>query len=75
MVSADDIEAGIDLMIGADLHKYFFIPAGSMNNAFPIIVNDNQSRLDVKVRRGHIYLTVYDEAGNVLVPTRDIPVK
>ena len=68
-------KAGIDLMIGADLHKYFFIPAGSMNNAFPIIVNDNQSRLDVKVRRGHIYLTVYDEAGKVLVPTRDIPVK
>ena len=42
---------------------------------FPILVNDAESRLDVQVRRGHIYLTIYDEDGNVVVPTRDIPVK
>ena len=68
-------KAGIDLMIGADLHEYWFVPAGTMNNDFPIIVNDAESRLDVKVTRGHIYLTIYDEEGNVTVPTKDIIVK
>ena len=68
-------KAGVDLMIGADLHEYFYHPAGTMNNAFPILVNDSESRLDVRVERGHIYVTIYDEAGNVVVPTRDIPVK
>ena len=68
-------KAGVDLMIGADLHQYQYHPAGSMNNDFPILVNDDESRLDVRVERGHIYCTIYDEAGNVVVPTRDIPVK
>ena len=68
-------KAGIDLMIGADLHQYQYHPAGTMNNSFPILVNDSESRLDVRVERGHIYVTIYDEAGNVVVPTRDIPVK
>ena len=68
-------KAGVDLMIGADLHEYQYHPAGTMNNSFPILVNDSESRLDVRVERGHIYVTIYDEAGNVVVPTRDIPVK
>ena len=68
-------KAGVDLMIGADLHEYHFIPAGTMNNGFPILVNDNESRLDVQVERGRISLTIYDEAGNVVVPTRTLPVK
>lgn len=68
-------KAGINLMIGADLHEYQYHPAGTMHNNFPILVNDAESRLDVQVRRGHIYLTIYDEDGNVVVPTRDIPVK
>ena len=68
-------KAGVDLMIGADLHEYQYHPAGTMHNDFPILVNDAESRLDVRVERGHIYCTIYDEAGNVIVPTRDIPVK
>ena len=46
-----------------------------MNNDFPILVNDDESRLDVKIERGHIYVTIYNEAGEVVVPTRDIKVK
>ena len=68
-------KAGIDLMIGADLHEYHFVPAGAMNNDFPILVNDNESRLDVKVERGRIEVTIYDEEGRVTVPTRIIPVR
>ena len=68
-------KAGVDLMIGADLHQYQFHPVGSMNNDFPILVNDDESRLDVRVERGRILLTIYDEGGNVVVPTREIKVK
>ena len=68
-------KAGIDLMIGADLHEYFFITPGTMNNGFPILVNDNQSRLDVSVEKGQISVTVYDEDGKITVPTNIIKVK
>ena len=68
-------KAGIDLMIGADLHEHLFIQAGTMNNAFPILVNDNESRLDVQVRKDRIEATVYDEEGKATVPTYTIPVK
>ena len=68
-------KAGVDLMIGADLHQYQYHPVGSMNNDFPILVNDDESRLDVRVEKGHIYLTIYNEAGEVVVPTRDLKVK
>ena len=68
-------QAGIDLMIGADLHEHLFIPPGTMNNAFPILVNDDESRLDVQVRKDRIEATVYDEEGRATVPTYTIPVK
>ncbi|MBR5018341.1 MAG: metallophosphoesterase [Bacteroidales bacterium] len=67
-------KAGIDLMIGADLHRYEYHPVGEMNNDFPILVNDDESRLDVRVQRDRISLTIYDEDGKVVVPTREIPV-
>ena len=68
-------KAGVNLMIGADLHEYYFIPEGKMNNRFPILVNDDESRLDVKVERGRISLTVYDDKGHVTVPTKTITIK
>ena len=68
-------QAGINLMIGADLHEHLFIPAGTMNNAFPILVNDDESRLDVQVWKDRIEATVYDEAGKASVPTYTIKVK
>ena len=68
-------KAGIDLMIGADLHEHLFIPAGTMNNDFPILVNDDTSRLDVQVRKNRIEATVYDEDGRVAVPTYTISLK
>ena len=41
-------EAGIDLMIGADLHEFMMCEAGTMGNRFPILVNDDVRRLDVQ---------------------------
>ena len=38
--------AGINLMIGADLHEHMFCEKGTMGNDFPIIVNDDARRLE-----------------------------
>ena len=39
-------KAGVDLMIGADLHTAMWCEPGTMNNDFPIIVNNEARRLD-----------------------------
>ena len=45
-------KAGIDLMIGADLHEFMMCEAGTMGADFPIIVNDDARRLDFSYTRG-----------------------
>lgn len=46
-------EAGIDLMLGADLHEFMFCDKGTMGNSFPILVNDNVRRLDFECGPDH----------------------
>lgn len=45
-------KAGIDLMIGADLHEFMMCEAGTMGADFPILVNDDARRLDFSYTRG-----------------------
>ena len=45
-------KAGIDLMIGADLHEHMYCEPGSMGNKFPILVCDEARRLDFSYARG-----------------------
>ena len=45
-------QAGIDLMIGADLHEAMLCEPGTMDNDFPIVVNDEIRRLDFSYTRG-----------------------
>ena len=45
-------KAGIDLMIGADLHEFMLCEPGTMGNDFPILVNDEVRRLDFSYTRG-----------------------
>ena len=56
-------EAGVDLMIGADLHEFMYCEPGTMNNPFPILVNDDVRRLDCKYASGQLTLTMYNAAG------------
>jgi len=44
--------AGIDLMIGADLHEFMLCEPGTMGNDFPILVNDNVRRLELSYTLG-----------------------
>lgn len=45
-------KAGIDFMIGADLHEFMLCEPGTMANNFPILVNDNARRLEFDYTRG-----------------------
>lgn len=59
--------AGVDLMIGADLHEYIYKAPGEMGNSFPIIVNDSSSRADVTVEGKRISVVIFDREGNSTV--------
>lgn len=59
-------KGGVNLMIGADLHEYQFHEPGTMGNDFPILVNDNQSRLEANITGNGIAITIYDEVGNTV---------
>ena len=56
-------KAGIDLMIGADLHEFMYCEKGSMNNDFPIIVNNEIDRLDFTYSDGQITLKSFHPDG------------
>lgn len=54
----------IDLMINADLHEYKYVEVGETGNSFPMIVNDNDSRVDVSVCRKKISVDIYSVSGD-----------
>ena len=58
-------QAGIDLMIGADLHEFMWCEPGTMDNSFPIIVNDEINRLDCVCTPGSITVKTYDAKGKM----------
>ena len=45
-------KAGIDMMIGADLHEFMLCEPGTMNNDFPILVNDELHRMQFDYTKG-----------------------
>ena len=60
-------EAGIDLMLSGHNHGYSFREKGSLNgNEFPILVNSNNDRVEVKVTKSAIKLVVKNLEGSVL---------
>lgn len=57
-------KAGINLMIGADLHEFMLCEPGSMGNKFPILVNDNVRRLEFEYTRGgRIHVSTFNASG------------
>jgi len=56
-------KAGIDIMIGADLHEHLFCKEGTMGNKFPIIVNKNAHRLLFQASKGRILIRTFDPDG------------
>ena len=58
-------EAGIDLMIGADLHEFMMCEAGTMGADFPIVVNDDVRRMDVRYAGGVITVKMFAPSGKL----------
>ena len=57
-------KAGIDLMIGADLHQHMYCEPGSMGNKFPILVVDEARRLDFSYQKGgRIHVETFNASG------------
>ena len=56
-------KAGIDLMIGADLHEFMWCEPGTMGNKFPIIVNDDVRRMEVTCTKRGISLKTFNAEG------------
>ena len=62
-------DAGVDLMIGADLHEFMYCDPGTMGNLFPILVNDDAHRLDCSYESGKLTLTMFNAAGEAKFST------
>lgn len=58
-------EAGIDMMFCGHEHKLRYIKPGDQVNKFPILVNSNKHRVDVKVKDGVADIVVVDAKGKV----------
>ena len=56
-------EAGIDLMISADLHEFMYCEPGSMGNPFPVLVNDDVRLLGCRYDSGRFTMTMFNTAG------------
>ena len=58
-------KAGIDLMIGADLHTQMYCEVGTMGNDFPIFVNNEARRLDVVYSHGFLTFRSFHPDGRI----------
>ncbi len=60
-------EANIDVMLCGHNHSYSFREKGSLNgNEFPILVNSNNDRVEVKVTKNDIRMDVVDAVGKTI---------
>ena len=59
-------EADVDLMISGHTHRYSYREVGTCDNNFPILVNSNNDKVNVKVTKSQIDCEVVDALGKVL---------
>lgn len=60
-------EAKVDVMLSGHNHHYSYREKGSLNgNDFPILVNSNNDRVEVKVTKSEIRMDVIDATGKTL---------
>ena len=59
-------KAGIDVMLSGHTHRYSYRDKGYCGNEFPILVNGNNDRVDVKITNQQIHMEVKDATGKSL---------
>ena len=63
-------ESGIDIMFCAHMHAFHYYEKGDFDNAFPILVNSNTDRVDVKADAKGISVRVVGENGEIIKSTK-----
>ena len=58
-------KAGVDIMLSAHYHRHVFADKGEYGNEFPILVNDNMSRMDFEADRNGYRVRIYDQEGKL----------
>ncbi len=58
-------KADIDLIVSGHTHKHYFVEKDTMYNEFPLLVNDNNSVVDLKINKKNIKVKVTAKDGNV----------
>ena len=53
----------LDSSEGLMLGQHVYVEAGECGNGFPIVVNDNKSRLDFRAVAGQVLIDIYDMSG------------
>ena len=59
-------EAGVDVMLCGHTHSYSYRDVGSVDNNFPILVNSNNDKVNVRATKSQIDMEVVDATGKVL---------
>lgn len=58
-------KAGVDIMLSGHYHRYVYVEEGQCGNDFPILANDNVSRLDFETDGKGFAIRIYDMEGNL----------
>ena len=58
-------KAGVDIMLSGHYHRHVYIEKGTCGNKFPILANDNVSRLDFYTEGKGYQLRIYDMEGKL----------
>lgn len=53
-------------MLSGHLHSYSFRKAGECGTEFPVMVNSNNDRLEVRITSSQIVIDVVDAAGKTI---------
>ncbi len=59
-------KAGVDVMLSGHNHRYSYRDAGYCGNDFPILVNSNNDKVNVRVTASKIDMEVVDAGGKVI---------
>jgi hypothetical protein len=58
-------KAGVDIMLSGHYHRHVYIEEGTCGNKFPILANDNVSRVDFYTEGKGYQLRIYDMEGKL----------
>ena len=58
-------KAGVDIMLSGHYHRHVYIKEGACGNRFPILANDNVSRVDFYTQGKGYQIRIYDMKGNL----------